>query len=67
MKQSLFSDITIALAPVAFLCCTNDTDGYSHRLIFFHGFSYSFFSLEDIVIVFTKPTGLFDIRGAHFE
>ena len=37
MKQPLFSDITIALAPVVFLCCTNDRDGYSHRLIFFHG------------------------------
>ena len=25
------------MAPVVFLCCTNDRDGYSDRLIFFHG------------------------------
>ena len=38
MKQSLFSYMTIAfIAPVVFLCCTNNRDGYSHRLIFFHG------------------------------
>ena len=38
MKQPLFSYITIAFtAPVVFLCCINDRDGYSHGLIFFHG------------------------------
>ena len=38
MKQALFSYITIAfIAPVVFLCCINDRDGYSHGLIFFHG------------------------------
>ena len=38
MKQPLLSHITIALiAPVVFLCCTNNRDSYSHRLIFFHG------------------------------
>ena len=37
MKQPVFSYLTIAfIAPVVFLCCTNDRDGYSHRLIFFH-------------------------------
>ena len=37
MKQPLFSYLTIAfIAPVVFLCCTNDRHGYSHRLIFFH-------------------------------
>ena len=30
-------------------------------------FSRLFYLLEDIVIFFTKPTGFFDIRGAHFE
>ena len=40
MKHPLFSYITIAfIAPVVFLCCRNDRDGYSHRLIFFHGYS----------------------------
>ena len=34
MKQPVFSYLTIAfIAPVVFLCCTNDRDGYSHRLI----------------------------------
>ena len=38
MKQPLFSYITIAfIAPVVILCCTNNRDGYSHSLIFFHG------------------------------
>ena len=38
MKQPLFSYIAIAfIAPVVFLFCKNDRDGYSHRLIFFHG------------------------------
>ena len=38
MKQPLFSYLTIAfIAPVVFLCCTNDRDGYSHWLIFLHG------------------------------
>ena len=38
MKQPVFSYLTIAfIAPVVFLCCTNDRDGYSHRLIFFRG------------------------------
>ena len=37
MKQPPFSYVTIAFAPVIFLGCTNDRDGYPHRLIFFHG------------------------------
>ena len=33
MKQALFSYVTIAfIAPVVFLCCINDRDGYSHGL-----------------------------------
>ena len=35
---AFFCYITIAfIALVVFLCCTIDRDGYSHRLIFFHG------------------------------
>ena len=39
MKQPLFSYITIAfIAPAGvFFCCTNNSEGYSHGLIFFHG------------------------------
>ena len=38
MQQPLFSYITIAfIARAVFFCCTNDRDGYSHRLIIFHG------------------------------
>ena len=62
MKQALFTYITIAFtAPVAFLCCTNDRDGYSHHLIFFTA-ALSFGKL----IFSTQPTGFFDIR-AHIE
>ena len=64
MKQPLFSYITIALATVVFLCCTNDRDGYLHHLIFF---SRPFYLFENVVIFPTKPTGFFDIRGAHIE
>ena len=57
MKQPLFSDLTIAfIAPVVFLCCANDRDGYSHRFIFFHGrsifwktLSFSLASLPDFL------------------
>ena len=62
MKQPLFSYITIAfIAPAGvFFCCTNNSEGYSHGLIFFHGRSSY---LSEIVVIFsTKPTGLFDIR-----
>ena len=57
MKQPLFSYIAIAVAPIVFLCCTNDRDGYSHRLIFF---SQPFYLLENVVFS-TKSTGFFDI------
>ena len=64
MKQPLFSYITIAfIAPVVFLCCTNDREGYSHGFIFF---SRPFYLLENVVIYYTKPTGFFDIR-THIE
>ena len=61
MKQPLFSYITIAfIAPAGvFFCCTNNSEGYSHGLIFFHGCCSS---LLENVIFSTKPTGLFDIR-----
>ena len=53
MKQPLFSHITIAfIAPVVFLCCTNNRDGYSHRLIFFHDrsiFWKTLFSLPSLL------------------
>ena len=54
MKQPLFSYVTIAfIAPVVFLCCINDRDGYSHGLIFFHGRSIFrktlFFSLPSLL------------------
>ena len=53
MKQPLLSYITIAfIAPVAFLCCTNNMDGYSHSLIFFHGrsiFWKTFFSVPRLL------------------
>ena len=66
MKQPLFSYITIAfIAPVVFLCCTNDRDVYSHGLIFFHGRSifwktllFSLPSLLDfLTFVLTLSTG----------
>ena len=61
MKQPLFSYITIAfIAPAGvFFCCTNNSEGYSHGLIFFHGRCSSV--LENVIFS-TKPTGLFDIR-----
>ena len=60
MKQPLFCYITIAfIAPVVFLCCTNNRDGYSHSLIVF---SRPFYLMENVVIFSTKPTGFFDIR-----
>ena len=39
MKQPLFSCITIAFIALSYfyMFCTNDRNGYSHRLIFFHG------------------------------
>ena len=33
----LWNNTIAFIAPVVFLCCTNDRDGYSHGLIFFHG------------------------------
>ena len=56
MMQPLFSYITIELAPVVFLCCTSDRDGYSHRLIFF---TRPFYLLENIVIFSTKAYWIF--------
>ena len=39
-EQLLFSYITVTfIAPVVFLCRTNNRNGYSHRSIFFHGCS----------------------------
>ena len=65
MKQPLFSYITIAfIAPAGvFFCCTNNSEDYSHGLIFF---SRPFYLLENVVIFSTKPTGFFDIR-THIE
>ena len=56
MKQPLFSYITVAfIAPVVILCCTNNRDGYSHSLIFFHGrsiFWKKLFSLPSLLDFF---------------
>ena len=49
---AFFCYITIAfIALVVFLCCTIDRDGFSHRLIFFHGrsiFWKTLFSLPSL-------------------
>ena len=64
MKQPLFPYITIAfIYPVVFLCCTNDRDGYSHRLLFFHGLSIFW---KTLMLLFSLPSLLsefFDIRN----
>ena len=51
------------LAPVEFLCCTNDRDGYLLRLILFHGRSifwktllFSLPSLLDFLTVLINAT-----------
>ena len=47
------------LAPVEFLCCTNDKDGYLLNSL--NIFSRPFYLLENVVIFSAKPTGFFDI------
>ena len=73
MKQPLFSCITIAFIALSYfyMFCTNDRNGYSHRLIFFHGRSifwktllFSLPSLLDfltLVLILSTGDGNVDI------